>query len=188
MDPRVQPVQPDSAEDSTARSTPELRRSTPRWALGLSLGLNVLLLAMWMADRSGGLPREGSAATGAAPAPSANPAEMSKRELDPERLLEQGKQVVTSRLPAVVGTVKDINEPRYPSFMGIRKAAKAAIPIWSAADVGCETNKIGEAGSATRWPAVYPLPAREGAAEMIEGTPEEIAAKLADKLIADKVI
>ncbi|HLE26862.1 MAG TPA: electron transfer flavoprotein subunit beta/FixA family protein [Anaerolineales bacterium] len=114
--------------------------------------------------------------------------DLAARTIRAERLLEQGKQVVTSRLPAVVGTVKDINEPRYPSFMGIRKAAKAAIPIWSAADVGCETNKIGEAGSATRWPAVYPLPAREGAAEMIEGTPEEIAAKLADKLIADKVI
>jgi electron transfer flavoprotein alpha/beta subunit len=35
---------------------------------------------------------------------------------------------------------------------------------------------------------VYPPPAREGAVELIEGAPEEIAAKLADKLIADKVI
>ena len=103
MDPRVQPVHPDSAEDSTARSTPELRRSTPRWALGLSLGLNVLLLAMWMADRSGGLPREGSAATGAAPAPSANPAEMSKRELDPERLLQQVNPVGGFNLQAHYG-------------------------------------------------------------------------------------
>jgi len=105
-----------------------------------------------------------------------------------ERLLEQGKQVVTAKLPAVVGTVKDINEPRYPSFMGIRKAAKAAIPIWSAADIGADPAKIGGPGSAMRWPKVYPLPAREGSAEMIDGTPEEIAVKLADKLIADKVI
>ena len=116
-------------------------------------------------------------------------------ELDPaaktikaERLLEQGKQIVTSKLPAVVGTVKDINEPRYPSFMGIRKAAKAAIPTWTAADLGCDPAKIGAAGSAMRWPSVYPPPAREGAVELIEGAPEEIAAKLADKLIADKVI
>jgi electron transfer flavoprotein beta subunit len=116
-------------------------------------------------------------------------------ELDPaartikaERLLEQGKQIVTSKLPAVVGTVKDINEPRYPSFMGIRKAAKAPIPTWTAADLGCDPAKIGVAGSAMRWPKVYPPPAREGAVELVEGTPEEIAAKLADKLIADKVI
>ena len=105
-----------------------------------------------------------------------------------ERLLEQGKQIVTSTLPAVIGTVKDINEPRYPSFMGIRKAAKANIATWSAADLGLDTAKVGEAGSATRWPSLAPLPAREGSVEIIEGTPEEAAAKLAEKLLADKVI
>jgi electron transfer flavoprotein beta subunit len=105
-----------------------------------------------------------------------------------ERLLEQGKQVVAARLPAVVGTVKDINEPRYPSFMGIRKAAKAVINTWSAADLGLDPGQIGASGSPTHWPAVYPLPAREGSVEMLDGTPEEVAAKLADKLQADKVI
>jgi electron transfer flavoprotein beta subunit len=105
-----------------------------------------------------------------------------------ERLLEEGKQVVTSRLPAVVGTVKDINEPRYPSFMGIRKAAKAVIPSWTAADLGCDPAKIGLAGSAMNWPQVNPLPARQGSVEMITGTPAEVATQLADKLLADKVI
>jgi electron transfer flavoprotein beta subunit len=116
-------------------------------------------------------------------------------ELDPtaktirvERLLEEGKQIVTGKLPAVVGTVKDINEPRYPTFMGIRKAAKASIPVWTAADLGCEAARIGTAGSATHWPVIRALPARQGTVEMIEGTPEEIAAKLADRLLADKVI
>ena len=116
-------------------------------------------------------------------------------ELDPaaktikvERLLEEGKQVVTSRLPAVIGTVKDINEPRYPSFMGIRKAAKAAIPTWSAADLGCDPAKIGSRGANTTWPQINPLPARQGTVELIDGTPEEIATKLADKLLGDKVI
>ncbi len=51
-----------------------------------------------------------------------------------ERLLEQGKQMVTSKLPAVISVMKDINEPRYPSFIGIRKASKAVIPEWSLAD------------------------------------------------------
>ncbi len=116
-------------------------------------------------------------------------------ELDPaaktikvERLLEEGKQVVTSRLPVVIGTVKDINEPRYPSFMGIRKAAKATIPTWSAADLGCDLAKIGAAGSGAQWPQINPLPARQGSVELIDGSPEEIAVKLADKLLGDKVI
>jgi electron transfer flavoprotein beta subunit len=114
--------------------------------------------------------------------------DLSSKTIKAERLLEQGKQIVTARLPAVVGTVKDINEPRYPSFMGIRKAAKAVINTWSVADLGLDTAQVGEAGSATRWPQVFPLPAREGSVEMIEGTAEEIAAKLADRLLADKVI
>ena len=91
-------------------------------------------------------------------------------------------------MPAVVGTVKDINEPRYPSFMGIRKAAKATITTWTAADLGADPTKIGLNGSAMKWPQVYPLPARQGTVELIGGSPEEIAAKLADKLLADKVI
>lgn len=104
------------------------------------------------------------------------------------RALEQGKQVVTAKLPAVVGTVKEINEPRYPSFMGIRKAAKANIAVWKAADLGADAARAGAAGSAVRWPNIYPLPAREGAVELLDGSPEEAAAKLADKLIAEKVI
>src|SRR5688572_15002956 len=53
-----------------------------------------------------------------------------------ERLLEEGKQIVTSKLPAVISVMKDINEPRYPSFIGIRKASKAVIPAWTLGDLG----------------------------------------------------
>ena len=43
---------------------------------------------------------------------------------------------VESKLPAVVSVSKDIGEPRYPSFMGIRKASRAKIPVWTLADLG----------------------------------------------------
>ena len=55
-------------------------------------------------------------------------------ELDPnsgilrvERSIEEGRQIVEGKLPAVISVVKDIGEPRYPSFMGIRKASRANI-------------------------------------------------------------
>ena len=105
-----------------------------------------------------------------------------------ERSLEEGKQLCTAKLPAAVSVVKDINEPRYPSFMGIRKAAKAVIPTWAVADLGLDPAAVGAAGSAVTWPEVYPLPARESNVEILDGSPEEVAAKLADKLIAEKVI
>ncbi|MBN1285361.1 MAG: electron transfer flavoprotein subunit beta/FixA family protein, partial [Anaerolineae bacterium] len=38
------------------------------------------------------------------------------------RALEQGRQTIRAPLPAVVSVVKAINEPRYPTFAGMRKA------------------------------------------------------------------
>jgi electron transfer flavoprotein beta subunit len=117
-------------------------------------------------------------------------------ELDPdaktisvERLLEEGRQVVSASLPAVVGTTKGINEPRYTSFIGIRKAAKMEYPLWTLADIGAEADKVGAAGSGVRWPEVSAPPAREGEAEIIEAeTVEEAAATLVDKLLTEKVV
>ncbi|MEO8394003.1 MAG: electron transfer flavoprotein subunit beta/FixA family protein [Chloroflexota bacterium] len=100
-----------------------------------------------------------------------------------ERLLEEGKQVVTSKLPAVISVMKDINEPRYPSFIGIRKASKATIPVWSLSDLG-----ISAPTAHTRVTAFRNLPPRDNKFELIEGTPEEQAAKLVDHLLEDKVL
>lgn len=94
-----------------------------------------------------------------------------------ERLVEQGRQVVASRLPAVISVVKDINEPRYPTLIGIRKAAKAQIPVLSLADVGATPP-----AARTRVTAYRNLPARDAQVEMMSGTPEEQARALADRL------
>jgi len=119
-------------------------------------------------------------------------------ELDPDedemtisvdRLLEEGRQKVTASLPAVVGTTKGINEPRYTSFIGIRKAAKMKYPLWTLDDIDADADKVGAAGSGVHWPEVFAPPAREGEAEIIEAeTVEESAAILVEKLLAEKVI
>lgn len=100
-----------------------------------------------------------------------------------ERLLEQGKQVVTSKLPVVISVMKDINEPRYPSFIGIRKASKAVIPVWSFADLG-----VTAPAQRTKIVQYKNLPPRDTRFELIEGTPQEMAAKLVDRLIEEKVL
>ncbi len=106
-----------------------------------------------------------------------------------ERLLEEGRQEVTAPLPAVVGTTKGINEPRYTSFIGIRKAAKMEYPLQTLDDIGAEVDKVGAAGSGVRWPEVLMPPVREGEAEIIEAeTVEETAEILVEKLLAEKVI
>jgi electron transfer flavoprotein beta subunit len=100
-----------------------------------------------------------------------------------ERLLEEGKQIVNSKLPAVISVMKDINEPRYPSFIGIRKASKAEIPVWSVADLGVTLPP-----TRTRALAFKNLPPRQGEVEMIAGTPEEQTAALVEQLLAEKVL
>ena len=106
-----------------------------------------------------------------------------------ERMLEGGREVLTSKLPCVVSVVKEINEPRYPSFIGIRKAAKATIPTWTAGDLGLDVATVGAAASGVQWPETSLPLARERECEIIAGdTPQAIAAALADKLIAEKII
>jgi electron transfer flavoprotein beta subunit len=106
-----------------------------------------------------------------------------------ERLMDEGRQVCTASLPAVISVVKGINEPRYPSFMGIRKASKANIPLWSASDLGLDGSKVGAGASAISWPEIYPMPVRESKVEMIAGdNPEQIAAGLVDRILAEKII
>ena len=101
-----------------------------------------------------------------------------------ERVIEEGRQTVSAKLPAVISVVQSIGEPRYPSFMGIRKASKAEIAVWSLADIGAAA----PVPIVTRTELLNP-PARDAAVEIITGeSPVEIAEKLADKILAEKVL
>lgn len=46
------------------------------------------------------------------------------------------KQQINAPLPLVLSINKDFAEPRFPSFMGTRKAKKAEIPQWNRTDLG----------------------------------------------------
>jgi len=101
-----------------------------------------------------------------------------------ERVIEEGRQIVKAKSPVVISVVQSIGEPRYPSFMGIRKASKAEIPIWSLNDLGVSA----PAPIVTRTELMNP-PARDTNVEIITGeSPADIADKLADKIIAEKVL
>jgi electron transfer flavoprotein beta subunit len=98
-----------------------------------------------------------------------------------ERLIEGGQETLSLPLPAVVSVGKEINDPRYPSFMGIRKASKANIP---ATPAGIAPNS-----GQTQWTNIRKPDERKSKVTMIDGaSAQEKAAKLADALIADKVI
>jgi electron transfer flavoprotein beta subunit len=101
-----------------------------------------------------------------------------------ERVVEEGRQTVKAKLPAVLSVVQSIGEPRYPSFMGIRKASKAEIPVWSLSDIGASA----PAAIVTRTELITP-PSHEVVCEFITGeTPAAIAEILVGKILAEKVL
>ena len=106
------------------------------------------------------------------------------RTIRVDRSAEEGRLTVSSRIPAVLSIVKDFGEPRYPSFMGIRKASRAVIPVWSLADLGLDGLKAN-----ITWPEILNPPQRQVTTEMITGSsPQEIAEALADKIMAEKIL
>jgi len=120
-------------------------------------------------------------------------------ELDPEgrsirveRLLEEGREIVEAPLPALLTVLKDINQPRAPTFMGMRRARRARIPVWSASDLieeGADGRHFGLEGSPTRVVRAFTPPQREGQAEVIEASDAiEAANALVERLLAEKVI
>jgi len=112
------------------------------------------------------------------------------RSITVERFLEEGREVTTAPLPAVVSVIKGINEPRYPCFRGIRRAARMQIPVWTMEDIeGLDAAKASERGAAVRWTNLRKPPVRTGQCEIIRAeTVEEQARILADRLLAAKLI
>jgi electron transfer flavoprotein beta subunit len=111
-----------------------------------------------------------------------------KKKIVVERMLEYGKELVECSLPALLTVVKDINEPRLPSLIGIKKAAKIQIPTLTAKDVGADENRIGLKGSPTWVTKVFSPEARGGAGEILKGELPEVVTLLAGKLMDTKFI
>ncbi len=102
-----------------------------------------------------------------------------------DRALESTVQTVESTLPAVLTTVKDLNQPRYPSLLKIKKAQKADVPRWSVADLGLDAATL--APRVTYLDRVPPPPRPSG--QIIDGaSAQEKAQKLVDALVEAKVI
>jgi electron transfer flavoprotein beta subunit len=102
---------------------------------------------------------------------------LDKKKIVVKRLLENGYEICSVRLPVVITVVKEINEPRTPSLRGKMNAKKAEIPTWTAADVEAPEDKIGLPGSPTQVVKVFSPPHREGG-ERFTGEPSELADKL----------
>ena len=98
-----------------------------------------------------------------------------------ERMMEEGYQVIESRLPVLLTVVKEINEPRLPSIRGKMRAKKAEIPTWTVADLDADEDSLGLKGSPTVVHKIY-APERKKDSRILEGEPAEVATEIVSEL------
>jgi electron transfer flavoprotein beta subunit len=104
------------------------------------------------------------------------------------RELEEGlEEQLEVKLPALFTVQTGINEPRYVSVMGIRKASQKEIKVMGLKDIGLNEWEVGEAGSWLKIKELY-LPPVEKQAEFLKGNPDEIAAKIVEILKSKGVV
>jgi len=86
-------------------------------------------------------------------------------------------------LPCVLSIQTGINEPRYVGMRGIRQVASVPIPTFGAADLGVDPGAVGRTAAKVKR-VDYFVPALGKGAEMLQGSREENAEKVAELVTA----
>lgn len=114
--------------------------------------------------------------------------EVKETMLNVHRELEGGlSESIEVQIPALLTIQTGINEPRYASMIGIRKAAKKPIEVLTLADLDISSEKVGETGSNVSIDSIY-IPPVTKRAEILEGSPDEVSAKLVSVLKGKGVV
>lgn len=95
--------------------------------------------------------------------------------------IENGYISYLVQMPALFAVKRSINKPRYTSVMGVMKAKKKPLTVFTAADLDVEQERLGLQGSPTKAGAVFtPSMARKG--QQLTGETEEIVEQLVQVL------
>ena len=89
--------------------------------------------------------------------------------------------MVDLSLPAVVTVQTGINTPRYASLKGIMAAKKKPVSSLTLSDLGLDAGEVGGAAAKLRTVGFAP-PEKGKGAEILKGTPDEIAAELIGRI------
>ena len=97
-------------------------------------------------------------------------------------------QTIEIKLPCLISVDKDLNQPRLPSYK-VKKATKnKEITAYGVCDFE-DSNEMhyGMNGSATQVIRIFP-PTSNSNTESWEGTSDELATKIADKIVELKIL
>lgn len=110
--------------------------------------------------------------------------DMDKRTVRVHRMLEDGIEVVETRMPVLITALKELNEVRRASLPGMLRAARYKPVTWTTADFSdMDRTQIGLKGSPTIVSKTWVPEIRSVECQMIKAdTPDEIAEQLGQKL------
>jgi electron transfer flavoprotein beta subunit len=98
------------------------------------------------------------------------------------RELEGGLyEKIEMELPAVISVATGLNEPRFVSIRAVRKVASVEIPTVDLTELGLEESQVGHSGSRITVEKVF-LPPEGDGAEIIKGSTDDVAARVAEIL------
>lgn len=95
--------------------------------------------------------------------------------------MEPGSVELEAEPPLLLSFTKEANKPRYSSFLEILAAETREIAVWTNADLHLGAGLIGLGGSPTQMADLL-VRRRERQGLRLEGSPEEIARRLADRI------
>jgi len=98
-----------------------------------------------------------------------------------DRMTDKGLERIKLPLPALITVPKGINQPRFPSLIGKIDAVVSDIIIWSAQDIGADTDKIGLDGSATKVVKMT-IPKHDRKGQILDGSLAEQVSTLLSEL------
>jgi electron transfer flavoprotein beta subunit len=111
--------------------------------------------------------------------------EQDGQRLTVQRELEGGLvELIDIPLPALLTIQTGINEPRYATLRAIKQARDKPLAVQSLADVGLDSDTVARAAGSRR--RRMALPDKGGGAEMLDGSPAEVAAKITE-IVKDRV-
>jgi electron transfer flavoprotein beta subunit len=109
--------------------------------------------------------------------------ELQDGELKVSRLVESGTEKLSMRLPGVLTVVKEIGEPRLPTFRGKLKAKSMEIPTFTLETLELDKSRIGLKGSPTRVVKIF-QPEIVRTCQMLRAETEEQTAEAVDAMLA----
>ncbi len=104
-----------------------------------------------------------------------------------KRNLDDGVETLEASLPLIITVSKDIGQPRLATLRGRLAAKKAVIKQITNREMGMNPNELGLDGSYTRVTKIF-TPEPHAGGEVIEGSPDQLAEAIYQKLREAKIV